>query len=316
MMESITKRRMINRVGAGQRYWMTRSIVGCALLFLLASSNCTPSSPAAAAETECPQLEPISGDPDGLIFLGLSLSRNFLELVSQPSEFVPSSNNASVSHQTQFDFNQIQDRNYNYFCATNDDGWLVGGGEGNGSFPDSKPSYKLTNPDSAHIEIVHIGNGDPSRGGLTEEEIVAIVEDIEFEPIRLKPSYVRLNDDNPPEFELRFEPQDNPELYALYETLLARITNPTRELGDPFHMTISRKVVFRSPERGEAWLKYCNAVVEEWRSAYSDGIVLTPDPAELDRGTITREELENPGGIYLFWNRNEIHRYFPPTRSP
>ena len=295
---------------------MIRSIACCALLLLLACSDDTAFSPVTRAETECPQLEPIGGDPDGLIFLGLSLSRNFLELVSHPSEFVPSSNNASVSRQTQFDFNQIQDRNYFNYCSTNDDGWLVGGGEGTGSFPGSKPSYKLTNPDSAHIEIVHIGNGDPSLGGLSEEEIFAIMEDVEFEPIRLKPSYVRLNDEDPPEFELRFEPQDNPELYALYETLLARITNPTRELGNPFHMTISRKVVFRSPERSEAWLEQSNAVVEEWRLAYPDGIVLTPDPAELDRGTITLDEWENPGGIYLFWNRNEIRQYFPPTQSP
>jgi hypothetical protein len=34
----------------------------------------------------------------------------------------------AVSRQTQFDFNAIQDRSYKYFVATNDDGWLCGGG--------------------------------------------------------------------------------------------------------------------------------------------------------------------------------------------
>lgn len=56
----------------------------------------------------------------------------------------PCANPLSFSRQKQFDFNQIQDRDYKYFVATNDDGWLVGGGE-------NEASYKLSNPDSAHV---------------------------------------------------------------------------------------------------------------------------------------------------------------------
>ena len=72
----------------------------------------------------------------GLAFLGLSLSRNH-------SDAQAMAHAGSVSRQTQFDFNRIQDREYKYFVATNDDGWLVGGGE-NGD------SFKLQNLDSAH----------------------------------------------------------------------------------------------------------------------------------------------------------------------
>ena len=39
------------------------------------------------------------------------------------SEF---SNKKSVTRQSQFDFDLLQDREYKYFCSTNDDGWLVG----------------------------------------------------------------------------------------------------------------------------------------------------------------------------------------------
>jgi len=288
---------------------LAAGLVGGTILLLAACSDGTPPG---SAETPCPQLDPRSGDPSGLIFLGLSLSRNSLELAT-PAGFAPTSNNASVSRQTEFDFNLLQDRNYDYLCSTNDDGWLVGGGEGDGSYPGSSPSYKLANPDSAHIEIVHVGNGDPSRGGLTEEEIVAIMETVEFEPIRLKPSYVRLNPDDPPEYELRFQPEDNPELYALYEDLLREFTNPTREAGDPFHMSITRKVIFRSADLQEAWLEQSNSIVDQWRAQHPDGVVLTPDPVELERGNVTPRELDEPGGIYLFSNRNEIRRYFPPT---
>ena len=53
----------------------------------------------------------------GLAFIGLSLTRY------NESEF---SNKRSITRQTQFDFNLLQDREYKYFCSTNDDGWLVG----------------------------------------------------------------------------------------------------------------------------------------------------------------------------------------------
>jgi hypothetical protein len=53
----------------------------------------------------------------GLAFIGLSLTRY------NDSEF---SNKRSVTRQSQFDFNLLQDREYKYFCSTNDDGWLAG----------------------------------------------------------------------------------------------------------------------------------------------------------------------------------------------
>ena len=53
----------------------------------------------------------------GLAFLGLSLSRH------NDGQF---SSKVSVSRQTAFDFDLLQDRDYKYFCSTNDDGWLVG----------------------------------------------------------------------------------------------------------------------------------------------------------------------------------------------
>lgn len=66
----------------------------------------------------------------GCSFIGLNLSRNHSEspgLMSHPD---------SVSRQTQFDFNLIQDRAYTYFSQTDDAAWLCGGGE-------SGESYKL-----------------------------------------------------------------------------------------------------------------------------------------------------------------------------
>ena len=53
----------------------------------------------------------------GLAFIGLSLSRY------TDGDFT---NKKSISRQSQFDFDLLQDREYKYFSSTNDDGWLVG----------------------------------------------------------------------------------------------------------------------------------------------------------------------------------------------
>ncbi len=93
---------------------------------------------------------------DGLVFLGVSLSRH--SHWGHPG---------SATHQTAFDFNEIQDRDYEFVESTNDDGWLAGGGE-----PGPPTSYKLRAKDSSHIEIMRIGTHNPKWGGLKKADII------------------------------------------------------------------------------------------------------------------------------------------------
>ena len=93
-----------------------------------------------------PVLNPQLSKVDGLAFLGLSLSRRSEE--GHPD---------SITHQTAFDLNEVIDRKYEYLASTNDDGWLVGGGE-----PGPPKSYKLPAKDSAHVEIMRIGTYNPA----------------------------------------------------------------------------------------------------------------------------------------------------------
>ena len=72
-----------------------------------------------------------------------------------------------MTHQIAFDFNDIIDRGYEYLQSTNDDGWLVGGGEAG-----QPKSYKLAAKDSAHVEIMRIGTYNPEWGGISEKEII------------------------------------------------------------------------------------------------------------------------------------------------
>ena len=79
----------------------------------------------------------------GLALIGLCLTRRSEEGHSQ-----------SMTMQTAFDFNEVQDITYKYIATTNDDdGWLLGGGE-----PSDSP--KLPAKDSAHIEIMRLGAFD------------------------------------------------------------------------------------------------------------------------------------------------------------
>jgi len=103
-----------------------------------------------------PVLDPSKSKVDGLAFLGLSLTRNS-----------PLGHPDSINHQYSFDLNDVLDREYEFLFSTNDDGWLVGGGE-----PGPPKSYKLAAKDSAHVEIMRIGTYRPEWGGVTEEEIV------------------------------------------------------------------------------------------------------------------------------------------------
>ena len=104
-----------------------------------------------------PLLDPSKSMVDGLAFLGLSLSRKSEE--GHPG---------TVTHQTAFDLNDVQDRQYKFLLSSNDDGWLVGGGE-----PGPPKSYKLAAKDSAHVEIMRIGTYRPEWGGVSQENIIS-----------------------------------------------------------------------------------------------------------------------------------------------
>ena len=82
----------------------------------------------------------------------------------------PQGHPASITHQTAFDLNDVLDRGYEFIFSTNDDGWLVGGGE-----PGPPVSYKLAAKDSSHVEIMRIGTYRPEWGGVSQKQIVQCV---------------------------------------------------------------------------------------------------------------------------------------------
>ena len=110
-------------------------------------------------------------------------------------------------------------------------------------------------------------------------------------------------------------PEDNPELFELYEQLVGAFANRNFEVdrASKFHMTVARKLSFRSAEAKSDFLARGEAAVEAWRQKYPDGALLTPDERKVTLGHVSQEEVDNPGGVYLFLGRNNVRRYFPPT---
>ena len=274
-----------------------------------------------------PVLDPTKSKVDGLAFLGLSLARS--SDVGHPD---------SVTHQTAFDFNDIQDRDYEFLFSTNDDGWLVGGGE-------PPHSYKLPAPDSAHVEIMRIGTFRPEWGGLDRDQLLAALQagDILIPHIQVVPTAVVANADVPPELEIRFDmdyevgsSEDNfvnddddqlPlnwQLRFLHNQLFRKFQLPSRFCPGAHHSTIVRKAEFRNPEQRAAYFQKCDQIVEHW---IHQGVQpLQWDPAN-DTPGIQRlcchdedgEPVNDPNyqsGLYLFTDRVHITHHFAPNFLP
>lgn len=248
-----------------------------------------------------PVLKPDASKVDGLAFLGLSLARKSDR--GHPE---------SVTHQIAFDLNDVIDRSYEYIQATDDNGWLVGGGE-----PGPPKSYKLAAKDSAHVEIMRIGTYNPEWGGITEKEIIEVIKSgkILIPQVEVLPTAIVANGDKPPELEIRFDMPHGPDfvdmeadlppnwqLRFIHNQLFKHFYNPSRFCPDAFHSTITRKANFRSENHKEAYFAMCDAVLKKWR-------LHGPRP-------LNANPVDNKSGIWLFQDRTKPTHFFPPNFLP
>jgi hypothetical protein len=263
-----------------------------------------------------------------LAFLGLSLTRKYDVGLD------------SVTHQTAFDLNRVQDRDYKYLFSSSDDGWLVGGGE-----PGPPQSYKLQAPDSAHVEIMRLGTFREDWGGISREVILAALQagEILIPQIEVVPTAVVANSDMPPELEIRFDmehkwgkkvntsPESLPplpvnwQLRFLHSQLFRRFQFPSRFCPGAFHSTILRKAEFRSEQHKAVYFEKCQLVVEEWKASGVQALVADPNN---DTPGIRRVDCKDPttgklvqdpacqSGIYLFTDRNHITHHYAPNFLP
>lgn len=259
-------------------------------------------------------MDPSQSKVDGLAFLGLSLARKSLK--GHPD---------SETHQEAFDLNEVLDRDYEYIASTNDDGWLVGGGE-----PGPPQSYKLAAKDSAHVEIMRIGTYVKEWGGVSQEDIINVMTsgEILIPQIEALPTAVVANPDKPPELEIRFdmEPEipdfdddvDAPlpinwELRFLHNQLFKKFIFPSRFCPGAFHSTILRKANFRSKEHETKYFATCEEAIQRWRKEGPKA--LNTVARDVQGKPITSSE-SNQSGIWLFMDRENPTHFFAPNFLP
>ena len=216
----------------------------------------------------------------------------------------------TVTRQTAFDFNLIIDRDYTYFAETNDDGWLVAGGE-------PEEGYKMPAADSAHITMMELGSFDQAAGGMSEAAIEELMASgrILIPQMLVTPNCVELNPDSPPEVEVRFhfyriegkpiEECPNWQLKFLQNQLLEHAACPLGKGDDHFHMTVARKTGFRSEALYNEWTDKCAAIIQKWQEAGAQPLINT------DLGQTAADS-----GFYLYRDRNRPIRSFAPNFLP
>eukprot|EP00928_Gymnodinium_smaydae_P063069 TRINITY_DN46762_c0_g1_i1.p1 TRINITY_DN46762_c0_g1~~TRINITY_DN46762_c0_g1_i1.p1 ORF type:complete len:461 (+),score=59.81 TRINITY_DN46762_c0_g1_i1:34-1416(+) len=280
-----------------------------------------------ASWQHCSKHHIIPGAPWGLVFFGMSLSQRFPD--------VPTANHASVTHQTKFDLNRLQDRANEYLCKTSDDGWLAGGGNGPSSF-------LLPNIDSAHMEFVHPGSLCDTLSECSEVKpnvkgyrrapkhitgaplaslIARVQNNLSFDPIRVVPTQGKFTGTD--EYQLRFDPlyansnvNANPTMTNVYNGLVNLFSDiQVLDKSDPFHVSMCRETKFCSNRsRNQFFDRNTKLTIEPWRKWAADSA-----KQGGAQGTLLNDEIaryaDKAGGFYLFVTRNRPLIYFAPRSS-
>ena len=266
------------------------------------------------------------------VVIGLCLSRKDFTL-GHPD---------TVTRQTAFDFNELQDRDYKYVSSTDDSGWLAGGGERgdpyrngvsgtneHGGSDDSDgmkvksfgAGHKTAAPDRVYIPILQI---NAASAAVIDEIISALARGEIFIPeVSILPETLTVNNKSPPDLQLRFGCEKNddtpPEEWSNWplEFLHNQLYDYFAPMGAqwskrPFQITLARKVRWMSVKHMNKYFSRSEQVINSWREKGPQ--YLQPPYSDDSRGVIL-EEITRPHGIYLIQNGVPTN-YFAPNFHP
>mmetsp|Transcript_22336 Transcript_22336/g.42305 ORF Transcript_22336/g.42305 Transcript_22336/m.42305 type:complete len:874 (-) Transcript_22336:243-2864(-) len=276
------------------------------------------------------------------IVIGLCLSRRH-ETLGHPG---------TVTRQTAFDFNELQDRNYKYVSSTDRSGWLAGGGEkgdtssgrdggsssaecdhaesiaasksedsdGNGGKFFGRRN-KTPGADKVHIPIIRI---DADSAATVDSIISAIAAGDVFIPhMSILPEALSVSGTSPPDLVVRFgcEKNDdvNPEEWPNWclEFLHNQLYDCFASFGAkwtkrPFQITLARKVRWKTVKHMNKYFSQSEQVINSWREK---GPQYLQPPFSNSTFGATHEEVTRPHGIYLLRNGVPTN-YFAPNFNP
>jgi hypothetical protein len=273
------------------------------------------------------------------ITIGLSLSRR--SSLGHPD---------TVTRQTAFDFNELQDREYKYVSSTDSSGWKAGGGERGGNGGDSgtffgedyngmtpttigngfkspgagTPSdhtHKVAAPDTVHIPIIQIDAESPQA---VDAIISALARGEIFIPhMAIIPEALSVNGVSPPDLVVRFGTERNEDLPPdewpnwclefMHNQLYEYFHGMgARWMKRPFSITLAKKVRWKTVKHMNRYFSHAERVIDAWREKGPQ--YLDPQLAYIEGGA-TPEEVARPHGIYLLRNGVPTN-YFSPNFNP
>ena len=276
------------------------------------------------------------------ITIGLSLSRKH-SVVGHPD---------TITRQTAFDFNELQDRNYKYVSSTDPSGWLAGGGESpNGPMPDVTQSLdggddddgptsfgknislgkaeddmpkKLSATDTVHIPILHI---DCPNEKAVDQVIKSLANgELIIPHMSVLPESLSASGVSPPDLVVRFGCERNEDLPSdewpnwSLEFMHNQLYEYFKPLGArweprPFEIVLARKVKWRTGKHMNKYFAHCERVIGEWRD--NGPQYLFPQRNYLEGDGAASEEVTQPHGVYIWRGDNPApSHYFPPNFEP
>jgi hypothetical protein len=243
----------------------------------------------------------------------------------------------TITRQTAFDFNELQDREYKYVSSTDGSGWRAGGGEPGGA-PTASPacqdksvstasprgggdSCKIAAPDVVHIPIIQIDAGSAEAIDII---IAAFARGELFIPhMSVIPEALSVDGVSPPDLVVRFGTERNEDLPPdqwpnwclefMHNQLYEYFQNMGARWGKrPFSITLAEKVRWKTVKHMNKYFSHAERVIDAWREKGPQ--YLDPQLAYVEGGT-TPEEVARPHGVYLFRNGVPTN-YFAPNFDP
>jgi hypothetical protein len=236
----------------------------------------------------------------------------------------------TVTRQTAYDFNDLQDRGYKYVSSTDAMGWRAGGGEPGGPvilpedvsvFSNADTPVKEATVDTVHIPIIHI---NCSSEEAVNKVIHALASgDIFIPHMSVQPEALSVQGISPPDLVVRFGCERNDDLppdewpnwslefmhNQLYEYFMNVGAQWTMR---PFSITLARKVRWKTVKHMNRYFAHSERVIDGWKGRGPQ--YLDPQLAFLEGGATT-DEVAQPHGIYLL--RDGIPtNYFCPNFEP
>ena len=245
----------------------------------------------------------------------------------------------TVTRQTAFDFNQLQDRAYKFVSSTDGQGWHAGGGEPDvttAATPQPESPHhglnsparephpkKQPHPDTVHIPIMHLDCANAAAvdqvihvlasGDIFIPHMAVLPESLSVQGTPLPDLMVRFNcersDDTPaddwPNWVLEFM---HNQLYEYFYNAGA-IWMPR-----PFAMTLAKGVRWKTVKHMNRYFVAAEQVLAGWAEQGPQCL----SPQDFSRSA-SREELARPHGLYLLrtvGGQLNATNYFCPNFEP